>query len=225
MWITNSPIADVAMVWAKDEEGDIRGYLVEREFKGVSTPKIEGKLSLKASITGGIVLEDVFIPDENYLPEAKGLSGPFGCLNRARYGIAWGALGSAEFCWHAARDYSLERIQFGKPIGGFQLIQDKLAWMLTEITKGQLLAYHLGRAKDKGEATPEMVSLGKMNNVDIAIQIARMARDIHGANGILNEYPIMRHMANLESVYTYEGTHDIHNLILGRWITGIQAFE
>ena len=178
-----------------------------------------------ASITSELVFQDCKIPKDRILPNVQGLKGPLSCLTQARYGIAWGSLGAAMGCFHSSVDYSKSRIMFNKPIASFQLVQNKLAWMLREITKGQLLAYHLGRAKDNGEVTPEMVSLGKMNNVDIAIQIARMARDIHGANGILNEYPIMRHMANLESVYTYEGTHDIHNLILGRWITGIQAFD
>jgi glutaryl-CoA dehydrogenase len=186
---------------------------------------MKGKHSLRASVTSELVLQDCRIPDNRLLPNVSGLKGPLSCLTQARYGIVWGALGAAMGCYHASVKYAKSRIMFDKPIGSFQLVQDKLAWMLREITKGQLLAYHLGRAKDKGEASPEMVSLGKMNNVDVALSIARMARDIHGANGILNEYPIMRHMANLESVSTYEGTHDIHNLILGKWITGIQAFE
>ena len=224
MWITNGTIADLAIVWAK-LDGKIRGFIVEKGDSGFTAPEMKGKHSLRASITSELVFQDCKIPKDRILPNVQGLKGPLSCLTQARYGIAWGSLGAAMGCFHSSVDYSKSRIMFEKPIASFQLVQNKLAWMLREITKGQLLAYHLGRAKDKGEATPEMVSLGKMNNVDVAIQIARMARDIHGANGILNEYPIMRHMANLESVYTYEGTHDIHNLILGRWITGIQAFE
>ena len=224
MWITNGTIADLAIVWAK-LDGKIRGFIVEKGDSGFTAPEMKGKHSLRASITSELVFQDCKIPKDRILPNVQGLKGPLSCLTQARYGIAWGSLGAAMGCFHSSIDYSKSRIMFEKPIASFQLVQNKLAWMLREITKGQLLAYHLGRAKDKGEATPEMVSLGKMNNVDAAIQIARMARDIHGANGILNEYPIMRHMANLESVYTYEGTHDIHNLILGRWITGIQAFE
>ena len=224
MWITNGTIADLAIVWAK-LDGKIRGFIVEKSDNGFTAPEMKGKHSLRASITSELVFQDCKIPKDRLLPEVQGLKGPLSCLTQARFGIAWGSLGAAMGCFHSSVDYSKSRIMFNKPIASFQLVQNKLAWMLREITKGQLLAYHLGRAKDKGEATPEMVSLGKMNNVDAAIQIARMSRDIHGANGILNEYPIMRHMANLESVYTYEGTHDIHNLILGRWITGIQAFE
>lgn len=224
MWITNGTIADLAIVWAKLDD-KIRGFIVEKGDEGFSAPEMKGKHSLRASVTSELVLQDCRIPGDRLLPNVSGLKGPLSCLTQARYGIVWGALGAAMGCYHASVKYAKSRIMFGKPIGGFQLVQNKLAWMLREITKGQLLAYHLGRAKDKGEASPEMVSLGKMNNVDIALSIARMARDIHGANGILNEYPIMRHMANLESVSTYEGTHDIHNLILGKWITGIQAFE
>ncbi len=224
MWITNGTIADLAIVWAK-LDGKIRGFIVEKGDSGFTAPEMKGKHSLRASITSELVFQDCKIPKDRILPDVQGLKGPLSCLTQARYGIAWGSLGAAMGCFHSSVDYSKSRIMFNKPIASFQLVQNKLAWMLREITKGQLLAYHLGRSKDNGNATPEMVSLGKMNNVDIAIQIARMARDIHGANGILNEYPIMRHMANLESVYTYEGTHDIHNLILGRWITGIQAFE
>ena len=224
MWITNGTIADLAIVWAK-LNGKIRGFIVEKGDSGFTAPEMKGKHSLRASITSELVFQDCKIPKDRILPDVQGLKGPLSCLTQARYGIAWGSLGAAMGCFHSSVDYSKSRIMFNKPIASFQLVQNKLAWMLREITKGQLLAYHLGRSKDNGNATPEMVSLGKMNNVDIAIQIARMARDIHGANGILNEYPIMRHMANLESVYTYEGTHDIHNLILGRWITGIQAFE
>ena len=224
MWITNGTIADLAIVWAK-LDGKIRGFIIEKNDEGFSAPEMKGKHSLRASVTSELVLQDCRIPGNRILPNVSGLKGPLSCLTQARYGIVWGALGAAMGCYHASVKYAKSRIMFGKPIGSFQLVQQKLAWMLREITKGQLLAYHLGRAKDKGEASPEMVSLGKMNNVDVALSIARMARDIHGANGILNEYPIMRHMANLESVSTYEGTHDIHNLILGKWITGIQAFE
>ena len=224
MWITNGTIADLAIVWAK-LDGKIRGFIVEKGDKGFTAPEMKGKHSLRASITSELVFQDCRIPKDRLLPDVQGLKGPLSCLNQARFGIAWGSLGAAMGCFHSSVDYAKSRIMFKKPIASFQLVQNKLAWMLREITKGQLLAYHLGRAKDKGEATPEMISLGKMNNVDIALQIARNSRDIHGANGILNEYPIMRHMANLESVYTYEGTHDIHNLILGRWITGLQAFE
>ena len=224
MWITNGTIADLAIVWAK-LDGKIRGFIVEKDDKGFTAPEMKGKHSLRASITSELVFQDCRIPKDRLLPDVQGLKGPLSCLTQARFGIAWGSLGAAMGCFHSSVDYSKSRIMFNKPIASFQLVQNKLAWMLREITKGQLLAYHLGRAKDKGEASPEMVSLGKMNNVDIALEIARTSRDIHGANGILNEYPIMRHMANLESVYTYEGTHDIHNLILGRWITGLQAFE
>ncbi len=224
MWITNGSIADLAIVWAK-LEGRIRGFIVERDDPGFSAPVMHGKHSLKASITSELVLADCRIPKDRLLPHVGGLRGPFSCLNNARYGIAWGALGAATACYLSSRDYALSRIQFGKPIASFQLVQNKLAWMLREITKGQLLALHLGRMKDDGTLFPEQISLAKMNNVDIALEIAREARDIHGANGILDEYPVMRHMANLESVKTYEGTHDIHNLILGRWITGIPAFE
>ena len=224
MWITNGTVADLAIVWAK-LDGKIRGFIVEKSDSGFSAPEMKGKHSLRASIISELVFQDCKIPKDRILPDVQGLKGPLSCLTQARYGITWVSIGAAMGCFHSSVDYSKSRIMFEKPIASFQLVQNKLAWMLREITKGQLLAYHLGRAKDNGESTPEMVSLGKMNNVDAAIQIARMARDIHGANGILNEYPIMRHMANLESVYTYEGTHDIHNLILGRWITGIQAFE
>tara|TARA_Y100001970_G_scaffold72222_1_gene91670 strand:- start:3312 stop:4478 length:1167 start_codon:yes stop_codon:yes gene_type:complete len=224
MWITNGTVADLAIVWAK-LDGKIRGFIVEKSDAGFTAPEMKGKHSLRASITSELVLQDCRIPKDRILPDVQGLKGPLSCLTQARFGIVWGSLGAAMGCYHSSVDYSKSRIMFERPIASFQLVQNKLAWMLREITKGQLLAYHLGRAKDEGKAKPEMVSLGKMNNVDIALQIARTSRDIHGANGILNEYPIMRHMANLESVYTYEGTHDIHNLILGRWITGIQAFE
>ena len=224
MWITNGTVADLAIVWAK-LDGKIRGFIVEKSDSGFTAPEMKGKHSLRASITSELVFQDCRIPKDRILPDVQGLKGPLSCLTQARFGIVWGSLGAAMGCYHSSVDYSKSRIMFDKPIASFQLVQNKLAWMLREITKGQLLAYHLGRAKDEGKAKPEMVSLGKMNNVDIALQIARTSRDIHGANGILNEYPIMRHMANLESVYTYEGTHDIHNLILGRWITGLQAFE
>ena len=223
MWITNGSLADVAVVWAK-LDGVIRGFLVEKGMEGFSAPEMTGKHSLRASVTSELVFDNVRLPKDNILPDVKGLRGPFSCLNNARYGIAWGAMGSAMACFHAAKTYSTERTQFDRPIASFQLVQNKLAWMLREITKGQLLAWRLGKMKDDGSLIHEQISLAKMNNVDVALQIARVARDIHGANGILDEYPVMRHMANLESVYTYEGTHDIHNLILGRWITGIQAF-
>ncbi len=223
MWITNGTLADVAVVWAKLED-EVRGFLVERGTEGFSAPEMTGKHSLRASVTSELVFQDVRVPKDNLLPGVKGLKGPLSCLNNARYGIAWGALGAAMSCFDSARDYATSRIQFDRPIASFQLVQNKLAWMLREITKGQLLAWRLGRMKDAGTLRHEQVSLAKMNNVDVAVQIARMARDVHGANGILSEYPVMRHMANLESVYTYEGTHDIHNLVLGRWITGIPAF-
>jgi len=223
MWITNGTIADLAIVWAK-LDGDIRGFIVEKDDPGFSAPEMTGKHSLKASVTSELVFQDCRIPKDRIFPHVRGLSGPFSCLNNARFGIAWGALGAAMACFQSAKEYTLSRTQFTKPLAGYQLVQNKLAWMLREITKGQLLALHLAQMKDNGTLFPEQVSLAKMNNVDIALQIARMSRDMHGANGVLDEYPIMRHMANLESVYTYEGTHDIHNLILGRWITGIQAF-
>ncbi len=223
MWITNGTIADLAIVWAK-LDGVIRGFIVEKDDPGFSAPEMTGKHSLRASVTSELVLQDCRIPKDRILPHVEGLKGPFSCLNNARYGICWGAVGAAQSCFHSAKEYALSRIQFGNPIAAFQLVQNKLAWMLREITKGQLLALSLGRKKDAGTWTPEQISLAKMNNVDMALEIARMARDIHGANGILDEYPIMRHMANLESVKTYEGTHDIHNLILGRHITGIQSF-
>ena len=223
MWITNSPISDVAVVWAK-LEGEIRGFLVERDFDGFSTPKIEGKMSMRASVTGEIVLSDVFVPEENLLPEGKGLGGPFGCLNRARYGIAWGAMGAAEFCWHAARTYTLERSQFGRPLAANQLIQKKLADMQTEITLGLQGCIRMGRLFDEGKLAVENISLMKRNNCGKALDIARQARDMHGGNGISDEYHVIRHVMNLETVNTYEGTHDIHALILGRAQTGLQAF-
>ena len=224
MWITNGTIADLAIVWAK-LDGVIRGFIVEKDDSGFTAPEMTGKHSLKASVTGELVFQDCRIPKDRILPGVEGLKGPFSCLNNARYGISWGAVGAAQSCFSSAKEYALSRIQFDHPIASFQLVQNKLAWMLREITKGQLLAYHLGKKKDDGTWTSEQISLAKMNNVDMALEIARMARDIHGANGILDEYPIMRHMANLESVKTYEGTHDIHNLILGHHITGIQAFR
>ena len=224
-WITLSPYADVAVVWAKDDEARIRGFLVERGTKGFSTPKIEGKFSLRASPTGEIVLEDCFVPEENLLPNVKGLAGPFGCLNKARYGIVWGAMGAAEFCWHAARDYVLTRTQFGRPLAANQLIQKKLADMQTEITLGLAGALRLGRLVDQGKAAPEAISLMKRNNCGKALDIARQARDMHGGNGVADEYNVIRHVLNLEAVNTYEGTHDIHALILGRAQTGIQAFN
>ncbi len=225
MWITNSPIADVFVVWAKDDGGVIRGFILERGMKGLSTPKIEGKFSLRASITGEIVMEDVHVPAENLLPNVTGLKGPFGCLNNARYGIAWGALGAAEFCWHAARDYTLNRKQFGRPLAANQLIQKKLADMQTEITLGLHGCLRLGRLKDQNRAAPEMISLLKRNSCGKALDIARTARDMHGGNGIADEYHVIRHVMNLEAVNTYEGTHDVHALILGRAQTGIQAFS
>jgi glutaryl-CoA dehydrogenase len=223
-WITNSPNADVAVVWAKTGDQRIRGFLVERGSKGFSTPKIEGKFSLRASPTGEIVLEDCFVPEENLLPNARGLAGPFGCLNKARYGIVWGAMGAAEFCWHAARRYVLDRTQFGRPLAANQLVQKKLADMQTEITLGLHGALRLGRLMDQGQAAPEAISLMKRNNCGKALDIARVARDMHGGNGVADEYNVIRHVLNLEAVNTYEGTHDIHALVLGRAQTGIQAF-
>jgi glutaryl-CoA dehydrogenase len=224
MWITNSPIADVFVIWAKTDDGVIRGFVLERGMKGLSAPKIEGKLSLRASITGEIVMEDVLVPAENLLPNVTGLAGPFGCLNRARYGIAWGAMGAAEFCWHAARRYVLDRKQFGRPLAANQLVQKKLADMQTEITLGLLACLQAGRLFDAGKIAPEAISLIKRNNCGKALEVARMARDMHGGNGISDEFHVMRHLVNLETVNTYEGTHDIHALILGRAQTGIQAF-
>ena len=226
-WITNAPIADIAVIWAKLEEDgsdQIRGFVVEREMEGFSTPGIEGKFSLRASITGQVALQDVIVPHDNMLPGAKGLSGPFGCLNRARFGIAWGVMGAAEACWFAARDYVMERKQFGRPLGATQLIQKKLADMQTEITLGLAGALRLGRLFDAGNLAPQAISLMKRNNCGKALDIARQARDMHGANGIADEYHVIRHVMNLETVNTYEGTHDIHALILGRAQTGIQAF-
>jgi glutaryl-CoA dehydrogenase len=224
MWITNSSIADVFVVWAKDDTDTIRGYLLEKGMEGLSAPKIEGKFSLRASVTGEIVMNDVFVPEENLLPNVTGLKGPFGCLNRARYGIAWGALGAAEFCWHAARQYTLDRKQFGRPLAANQLIQKKLADMQTEITLGLQAALQVGRLFDTGQMAPEMISLIKRNNCGKALDIARMARDMHGGNGIADGFHVIRHVMNLEAVNTYEGTHDIHALILGRTQTEIPAF-
>ena len=224
-WISNSPVADIAIVWAKTEDDRIRGFIVERGTKGFSTPAIEGKFSLRASPTGEIVLEDCFVPEENLLPNVKGLAGPFGCLNKARYGIVWGVMGAAEFCWHAARRYVLDRTQFGRPLAANQLIQKKLADMQTEIALGLAGALRLGRLMDKGQAAPEAISLMKRNNCGKALEIARTARDMHGGNGVADEYNVIRHMLNLEAVNSYEGTHDIHALILGRAQTGIQAFN
>jgi glutaryl-CoA dehydrogenase len=224
MWISNSPIADLFVIWAKDDAGEIRGFVVERGAKGLSAPKIEGKFSLRTSITGEVVLDDVFVPEDQLLPNVKGLKGPFGCLNKARYGIAWGAMGAAEFCWHAARRYTLDRNAFGKPLAANQLIQKKLADMQTEITLGLHAALRLGRLMDEGRGTPEMISLMKRNNCGKALDIARASRDMHGGNGISDEYHVIRHVLNLEAVNTYEGTHDIHALILGRAQTGIAAF-
>ncbi len=227
MWITNSPIADVFVVWAKsaDHNNAIRGFVLEKGMKGLSAPKIEGKFSLRASITGEIVMNEVFVPDENLLPNAEGLAGPFGCLNRARYGIAWGSLGAAEFCLAAARTYTLDRKQFGKPLAATQLIQKKMADALTEITLGIQAALQVGRLMDADNFAPEMISLIKRNNCGKALDIARAARDMHGGNGISDEFHVIRHMMNLETVNTYEGTHDVHALILGRGITGLQAFS
>jgi len=226
IWITNSPIADLAVVWAKSPAHDnqIKGFIVERGTEGFTTPKIEGKVSLRASITGEIVLDNAFVPEENLLPNVSGLKGPFGCLNKARYGIAWGVIGSAEFCWHAARQYTLDRKQFGRPLAQTQLIQKKLADMQTEITLGLQSALQVGRLMDSGNWAPEMISLIKRNNCGKSLDIARTSRDMHGGNGVSDEYGVIRHMVNLESVNTYEGTHDIHALILGRAQTGLQAF-
>ncbi len=232
MWITNSPIADVFVVWAKKADPDgrvggqesIHGFILEKGMKGLSAPKIEGKMSLRASITGEIVMDDVFVPEANLLPGVNGLKGPFGCLNKARYGIAWGALGAAEFCWHAARQYTLDRQQFGRPLAQNQLIQKKLADMQTEITLGLQGCLRVGRLMDEHQVAPEMISLIKRNSCGKALDIARMARDMHGGNGIHDEYHVIRHMINLETVTTYEGTHDVHALILGRAQTGLQAF-
>jgi glutaryl-CoA dehydrogenase len=232
MWITNSPIADVFVVWAKMVGRDgqvggqesIHGFVLDKGMNGLSAPKIEGKMSLRASVTGEIVMDDVFVPAENLLPGVNGLKGPFGCLNKARYGIAWGALGAAEFCWHAARQYTLDRHQFGRPLAANQLIQKKLADMMTEITLGLQGCLRVGRLLDAGRAAPEMISLVKRNSCGKALEVARHARDMHGGNGVHDEYQVIRHMINLETVNTYEGTHDVHALILGRAQTGLQAF-
>jgi glutaryl-CoA dehydrogenase len=223
MWISNSPIADVAIVWAKLDE-DIRGFIVERGMKGFSTPEIRGKISLRASITGEIVLENVELPEANILPKARGLGGPFSCLNKARYGICWGAMGAAEDCWHRARQYTMDRKQFGRPLAANQLVQKKLADMQTEIALGLQGCLALGRGLERGTVAPPAISLMKRNNCGKALDIARMARDMHGGNGISEDYHVIRHMLNLETVNTYEGTHDVHALILGRAQTGIQAF-
>jgi glutaryl-CoA dehydrogenase len=225
MWITNSPIADIAVVWAKDEAGKIRGMIVEKGMKGFSAPEIHDKWSLRASITGELVFHDVKVPKKNILPNVEGLKGPLACLSKARYGIAWGAIGAALDCYDSALRYSKERIQFGKPLAAFQLTQKKLAEMITEITKAQLLAWRLGVLANQNRATPAQISMAKRNNVLMALEVAREARQIHGGMGITSEYPIMRHMMNLETVLTYEGTHDIHLLITGMDITGINAFS
>ncbi len=222
-WITNSPLADVFVVWAKDDEGQIRGFVLEKGMKGLTAPKIEGKFALRASTTGMIMMQDVFVPAANRL-DVRGLRGPFSCLNNARYGISWGALGAAEFCWHAARDYTMGRIMFGKPLAATQLVQKKLADMQTELTLGLQGALRLGRLMEEGQAAPEMISLMKRNNCGKALDIARVSRDMHGGNGIVDEYHVIRHVMNLEAVNTYEGTHDVHALILGRAQTGLNAF-
>jgi glutaryl-CoA dehydrogenase len=226
MWISNSPIADVFVIWAKSEAhgGKIKGFVLEKGMKGLSAPKIGGKLSLRASITGEIVMQDVEVGEDALLPNVEGLKGPFGCLNRARYGISWGVMGAAEFCWHAARQYGLDRHQFGRPLAQTQLFQLKLANMMTEITLGLQGSLRIGRLMDEGRAAPEMISLMKRNNCGKALDVARMARDMHGGNGISEDFQVMRHMVNLETVNTYEGTHDVHALILGRAQTGLQAF-
>jgi glutaryl-CoA dehydrogenase len=223
-WITNAPIADVFVVWAKDDAGAIRGFILEKGMKGLSAPKIEGKFSLRASVTGMIMMDNVTVAEDAMLPKVKGLRGPFSCLNNARYGIAWGALGAAEFCWHAAREYTLQRIMFGRPLAATQLIQKKLVDMQTEITLGLHSVLRLGRLIDEHNAAPEMISLLKRNNCGKALAIAREARDMHGGNGVSDEYHVIRHVMNLEAVNTYEGTHDVHALILGRAQTGLSAF-
>ena len=225
MWISNSPIADLAVVWGKTEDGVIRGFIVERGMKGFSTPVIDGKISLRASITGEIVLDNVEVPDSHLLPNVKGLGGPFGCLNKARYGIAWGVMGAAEDCWHRARQYTLDRKQFGKPLAANQLVQKKLADMQTDIALGLQGCIALGRGLERGTLAPPAISLMKRNNCGKALDVARLARDMHGGNGISEEYHVIRHMVNLETVNTYEGTHDVHALILGRAQTGLQAFQ
>jgi glutaryl-CoA dehydrogenase len=224
MWISNAPIADVMVVWGKTDDGVIRGFILERGMKGLSTPKIDGKVSLRASVTGEIAMDEVFVPEENLLPNVAGLKGPFGCLNKARYGISWGVMGAAEACWHLARQYTMDRKQFGRPLAANQLIQKKLADMQTEITLGLQACLQLGRLLDTGRGAPEAISLMKRNNCGKALDITRLARDMHGGNGISDEYGVIRHMVNLETVNTYEGTHDVHALILGRAQTGLQAF-
>jgi glutaryl-CoA dehydrogenase len=225
MWITNSPLADVFVIWAKDDDGDIRGFILEKGWKGLSAPKIQGKVGMRVSTTGEVVMDNVFVPEENMLPNVRGLKGPFTCLNSARYGIAWGALGAAEFCWHTARQYTLDRKQFGRPLAATQLVQKKLADMQTEITLGLQSCLRLGRMKDEGTAAVEITSIMKRNSGGKALDIARTARDMLGGNGISDEYGVIRHLVNLEVVNTYEGTHDVHALILGRAQTGIQAFS
>ena len=225
MWITNGTIADIAIVWAKDDNGDIMGFIVEKDFEGFSSPEMHGKWSLRASVTSELVLENVFVPDSNVLPNIKGLKGPLGCLTQARYGIGWGALGAAMNLYDISLSYSKDRIQFDKPIASFQMIQEKLVWMLNEITKGQLLALQVGKNKDNGTLKHTQVSMIKRNNVNVARECAKLARGILGANGITSDYPVMRHMMNIESVYTYEGTDEMHTLILGHDITGIPAFK
>jgi len=224
-WITNAPIADVFIIWAKDEQGVLRGFIAEKDFKGLETKAMEGKFALRASITGQVFMSDVFIPDDHVLPLAQSFRGPFTCLNMARYGIAWGVIGAAEFCWHAARQYTLDRVQFGNPLAGKQLIQKKLADMQTEISLGLQAALRVGRLIDEDKMVPEMISLIKRNNCGKALDIARMARDMHGGNGVIDEYHVVRHSMNLEAVNTYEGTHDLHALILGNFQTGIASFE
>ena len=225
MWITQANIADVFVIWAKDDEEVIRGFVLERDMDGLTVAKIEGKFSLRAWPTGEIAMDNVFVPEENRLPHARGLGGPFGCLNKARYGIAWGTMGAAEFCWHAARQYTLDRHAFGRPLAQAQLVQKKLADMQTEIAFGLQGALRVGRLMDEGRVAPEMISLVKRNNCGKALDIARVARDMHGGNGVSDEYHVVRHSMNLEAVNTYEGTHDIHALILGRAQTGLQAFS
>ena len=224
MWISNSPIADVFVVWGKDDSGTIRGFILEKGMKGLSAPKIEGKLSLRTSITGEIVMDNVFVPEENMLPNVQGLRGPMGCLNNARFGISWGALGAAEACWHAARNYTMDRVQFGRPLAANQLIQKKLVDMQTEISLALQGCLQAGRLKETNQLSPQLISMLKRNSCGKSLDIARVARDMHGGNGISDEYPVMRHMINLETVNTYEGTNDIHTLIMGRSQTGIQAF-
>ena len=225
MWITNGTNADIAVIWAKTGSGVIRGYLVEKGMDGFTAPEMKHKWSLRASITSELILQDVYIPEENILPGVEGLKGPLSCLSQARYGIGWGAVGCAMAVYEASVKYAKERIQFNKPIASYQLVQEKLAWMLTEITKGQLLAYHVGKCKDEGTVTPQQISMVKRNNTRVARECAKLARELHGANGISGEYPIMRHLMNMESVYTYEGTFDMHTLILGQDITDIPAFR